>query len=155
MNNTNNIFCDAVILTQEKTKEEVIASLSKHLFKKGYVNTDYLAATLKREKDYPTGLSTQPIGIAVPHSNPENVFKESIVVAISKNLIKFSEMGNNNSVINVGIIFLLALKGENYHLNYLKDIVNYFKIQNNVSNFHALNSEQAIKSIFINDVLKV
>ncbi|MDQ0203697.1 PTS sugar transporter subunit IIA [Pectinatus haikarae] len=154
-NETEHTFYDAAILSEAKTKRDVISFLAKDLFEKGYVNEDYCKATLEREDNYPTGLATKPIGIAVPHSNPENVLKEAIVVAIIPKAVKFAEMGNNASLIDVGIVFMLALKGENNHLNYLKNIVNYFKQQENVLSFHALRSKTQMKSILLQDILKV
>ncbi|WP_196594504.1 PTS sugar transporter subunit IIA [Pectinatus sottacetonis] len=154
-NTSQDILYDAVILKEAKTKEDVITELSNHLLKKGYVNKDYCAATLDREDNYPTGLSTKPIGIAVPHSNPDNVLTEAVIVAVSENLVKFNEMGNNTSLVDVGIIFLLALKGENNHLNYLKNIINYFKQSNNVNFFYKLRPEKQIKNIFLKDVLQI
>ena len=150
-----NTFYDAVILKEEKTKEDVITYLAKYLFDKGYVNEHYCNATLERENKYPTGLSTKPVGIAVPHSNPENVIKEAVIVAVSENLVEFTEMGNSNSQTKVGIIFLLALKGENNQLNYLKNIVNYFKQKNNVVKFRALTTKQQIKNVLMKDILKI
>lgn len=152
---TEDIFYDAAILNEVKTKEEVISLLAKDLFEKGYVNEDYCKATLDREDNYPTGLATKPIGIAVPHSNPENVLKEAIVVAVLPQVVKFAEMGNNSSQIDVGIVFMLALKGENNHLNYLKNIVNYFKQQQNVISFHALRSKMQMREIFLKDILQI
>lgn len=154
-NETEATFYDAAILKKARTKEDVISFLARDLFEKGYVNENYCNATLERENNYPTGLSTKPIGIAVPHSNPENVIKEAVIVAVTPNLVKFAEMGNNDSLIDVGIIFLLALKGENNHLNYLRNIVNYFKQKDNVVSFHALQSEQQLKNVLLGDILKV
>ena len=149
------VFYDAAILNSVKTKEDVITFLSDYLFDKGYVNKNYRKATLEREINYPTGLATKPTGIAVPHSNPENVLKEAIIAAVISETVKFAEMGNNKSVIDVGIVFLLALKGENNHLNYLKNIVNYFKQQKNVISFHASRSKSQIKTVLVKDILKI
>lgn len=154
-NEAENIFYDAVILKEVKTKEEVISYLSNYLLKKGYVNESYCHATIEREEIYPTGLPTKPIGIAIPHSNPENVIKQAIVVAITDNLIEFVEMGSNDSKMNVGIVFLLALKGENRHLNYLKNIVSYFKKENNVSNFYNIKSADLACKIFMSKILNI
>lgn len=154
-NEAENIFYDAVILKEVKTKDEVISYLSQYLLEKGYVNESYCRATLEREELYPTGLPTKPIGIAVPHSNPENVIKQAIVVAITDQLIEFVEMGSSDSKTNVGIVFLLALKGENRHLNYLKNIVNYFKQENNVAKFYAVNSAELARKIFMTEILNI
>jgi len=149
------VFYDVVMMKNIKTKEEAISYLAKHLQKQGYVNENYELATIKRENIYPTALPTKPIGVAVPHSETENVIKQAVVLGITDNLIEFSEMGNDESKVNVGIIFLLALKGENNHLNYLRNIVNYCKVDDNVSRLYNAESKDVAQKIFMNEILNI
>ena len=154
-NETEDVFYDVVLMKNIKTKEEAISYLAKHLQKKGYVNENYELATIKREHIFPTALPTKPIGIAVPHSETENVMKQAVVLGITDNLIEFSEMGNDESKVNVGIMFLLALKGEDNHLNYLRNIVNYCKVEDNVSRLYTSKSVNEAYRILINEILKI
>ncbi len=148
-------FYDAILLKGMEKQEEIIRFLAKHLQDKGYVNEQYGKATLEREKLYPTGLGTKPIGIAVPHSNPENVIRQAVVVGISNTLVEFKEMGTADQSVNVGIVIMLALKGENMHINYLKNIVNYFRYESNMNYFYGLQSETKIRQVFMTDVLQL
>ncbi|VBB07268.1 phosphotransferase/anion transporter [Lucifera butyrica] len=148
-----NVYYDAVILENASTKEEVIQYLSGYLMQKGYVNQEYLKATLEREDSCPTGLPTKPVGIAVPHSKAENVIRPAVIMGIAKKLIPFAEMGNSKSVIAVGIIFLLALQGENRHLNYLKNIVNFCKQEDKLMTLYKVTSREEAYRIFHSEIL--
>ncbi|HEY8805332.1 MAG TPA: PTS sugar transporter subunit IIA [Clostridium sp.] len=154
-NETNTVFYDVVMMKNIKTKEEAISYLANHLQKKGYVSENYELATIKRELTYPTALPTKPIGIAVPHSEAENVIKQAVVLGITDNFVEFHEMGNEESKVNVGIIFLLALKGENNHLNYLRNIVNYCKVSDNVSRLYTVKSVDEAYKIFTREILNI
>ncbi|CUH95294.1 hypothetical protein P22_1364 [Propionispora sp. 2/2-37] len=150
---TESVYYDAVILNEMNSKEDIICYLADYLHHKGYVNDQYQSATLERESEYPTGLPTKPIGVAVPHSKPENVIKPAIIMGISKNLVEFSDMGNTKATVRVGIVFMLALQGENRHLNFLKNIVNFCKLESNVNKLYHVESKQAAFTIFRNEIL--
>lgn len=90
MNNTiDGIYYDMLIMDNIKTKEDAIKYISNYLENKGYVNEQYVNATIKREHVYPTGLATKPIGIAVPHSERENVIEPAVIMGILKKPIEF------------------------------------------------------------------
>ncbi|MDN5352604.1 MAG: galactitol system component [Clostridiales bacterium] len=115
-----------IIRIEEKMdREALLAYLCDQLADDGFVNSAYKQATLKREATYPTGLATKPIGIAIPHSEAENVIEPTILLAVLDHETSFYDMGDNDRQIDVKLVFLLALKGENNHLNYLRSIVNF------------------------------
>ena len=70
-------------------------------------------------------------------------------------MVTFTEMGSESSKTEVGVVIMLALKGEDSHLNYLKNIVNFFKVEENVSFFYNLNEKEKICTVFKDDVLKI
>lgn len=147
------IYYDALILEDMNSKEEIICRLSDYLYQKGYVNKEYQSATLERELEYPTGLPTKPVGVAVPHSKAENVLKPAVILAVSRNPVEFSEMGNASSNLQVGIVFMLALQGENRHLNFLKNIVNFCKQENNVTRLYQVSTKEEAYTIFQEEIL--
>ncbi|SEJ47772.1 PTS system, galactitol-specific IIA component [Propionispira arboris] len=150
---TTEVYYHAVILENMKNREDIIRSLSAYLLEKGYVTEQYQSATLEREELYPTGLATKPIGVAVPHSQAENVKRPAIIMGISKNQVAFHEMGNADSEIDVGVVFLLALKKENAHLNYLRNIVNFCKIEENIIRLYQSKSEQEAYNVLATEIL--
>lgn len=150
---TGSVYYDTIILENMTTREAVIGCLANYLLQKGYVNDQYQAETLAREEVYPTGLPTKPIGIAVPHSKAENVIKPAIILGISKEPVAFAEMGNANATVQAGLVFLLALQGENRHLNYLKNIVDFCKQESNLVRLYQASSQQEANKIFQTEIL--
>lgn len=155
MNKTiDGVYYDVLMMDNIKTKEDAIDYISDHLKKNGYVNEKYRDCTIKREHTYPTGLATQPIGIAVPHSERENVIKPAVIMGICKEPIEFYKMEDSQSKMKVGVIFLLALKGEDSHLNYLRNIVNYCKLEENLKKLYYSKSKDEAYEILISKILK-
>jgi PTS system galactitol-specific IIA component len=149
------IYYDVLIVDDIKTQETAIKHIAGYLQEKGFVNDKYADATIERERVFPTGLSTSPIGIAVPHSEHENVIRPAVVMCISKKPVEFYTMENNGTKIDAGIMFLLALKGENKHLNYLKNIVNYCKYEENLEKLYHIESKAEAYQIFMSQILKL
>lgn len=149
------IYYDVLIAENLNTQEEVIAHIAAYLKEKDFVNDQYAAATIERERVFPTGLNTKPIGIAVPHSEAENVLRPAVILCICKNPVEFYTMENNQTKIEAGVIFLLALKGENKHLNYLKNIVNYCKYEENLEALYHVASKDEAQQIFMSKILQL
>ncbi|MDF2566034.1 MAG: putative IIA-like nitrogen-regulatory protein PtsN [Massilibacillus sp.] len=119
------IYYDVLIVDDIKTQETAIKHIAGYLQEKGFVNDKYADATIERERVFPTGLST------------------------------FYTMENNGTKIDAGIMFLLALKGENKHLNYLKNIVNYCKYEENLEKLYHIESKAEAYQIFMSQILKL
>lgn len=147
------VYYDVLMMDNIKTKEDAIEYISGYLKKNGYVNEKYRDCTIRREHVYPTGLATKPIGIAVPHSERENVIKPAVIMGVCRKPIEFYKMEDSESKVDVGVVFLLALKGEDSHLNYLKNIVNYCKDEENLKKLYYSEKNEAYE-IFISQILK-
>lgn len=91
------------------SRKEVIETLTKLLDQLGFVHETYLDAVLEREKAMPTGLLTKAGGIAIPHTDVEHVKKSGIAIARMKSPIKFYNMANPTELVDVNIVFLLAI----------------------------------------------
>ena len=68
-------FNKQVMLFDEdiKTSTEIITALADELKKKKIVKEEFLNHTLDREKNFPTGLATTSLGVAIPHTDSEFV----------------------------------------------------------------------------------
>lgn len=115
----NNLKCS--------TKEEALEVLCKSLTDRGFVKEDFYKQILERERNFPTGLQTRTLGIAIPHANPDHVISDSIAVGILKDTVVFNEMVNIKNNVNVKVIFLLALTNATKHLKVLKKVVEIIK----------------------------
>lgn len=91
------------------TKEEAIRVLALLLYEGGYVRSSFGAAVLEREKVFPTGLPTEPVGIAIPHTDPEHVLVSALAVGVLSHPVPFHEMGSLDDEIPVSIISMMAI----------------------------------------------
>lgn len=107
--------------------EEVLKILSERLYKKGYVKEGFYEKLLEREKDFPTGLPIEgDVKAAIPHASPEYVKKSKIAVGILKKPVTFIEMGSRDRFVECKLVFLLAIKDSDKHLEFLKQLMDFF-----------------------------
>ncbi|MGB9813416.1 MAG: PTS sugar transporter subunit IIA [Thermovenabulum sp.] len=116
-----------VIGMDVKDKTEAIEKLAERLESLGYVNGEYKNAVLEREKEFPTGLPTKGVGVAIPHTDIKYVIKSAIAVGILKKPVFFNVMGNPEEEVEVKVIFMLALKEPQLQINILRDLVDIFQ----------------------------
>lgn len=96
-----------------QSKEDLLKKLSRVLREKGYVKDSYTEGILQREVVYPTGLNTEAIKVAIPHTDAVHVNRSTILVAVLNNPVTFKEMGNGINDVDANLIFMLAIKNPN------------------------------------------
>ena len=97
------------LFDESVTKEDAIKTLAAHLHDQGYVKESFSSAVLEREKIYPTGLPTLPVGVAIPHTDTEHVISSALAVGILSNPVTFQEMGSLDANVDVHIISMMAI----------------------------------------------
>nr|WP_263324679.1 PTS sugar transporter subunit IIA [Neobacillus sp. Marseille-Q6967] len=105
------------------SKEEALGKMADLLRVDNLVNEDFQQKILDRESIFPTGLPTLPYGVAIPHTDPEQVRVQQIVFASLKNPVTFKVMGSSGEEVRVKIIFMLALKSPEEHLGILQALI--------------------------------
>lgn len=110
------------------SSNEVITLLSQKLAENGWVRAGFLEHVLNREEVFPTGLPTC-IPVALCHTDAEFVKKSSLAVATLTRPIKFREMGNPDSWLDVEIVFLLALDDPKDQCTWLRKMTCFFQNQ--------------------------
>lgn len=118
------MLSDKVILLDEvaSNRQEALEKLALQLQKSGAVKASYQAAILQREVDFPTGLATEKIGIAMPHTDAEHVNYDQIGVMRLQEPVEFLQMGDG-AKIQVKFVFMLALKEAHAQLGILQTLV--------------------------------
>ena len=104
------------------SRESALQGISEALHKAGIVDDTHCAAVQTREEEYPTGLPTTPIGVAIPHADPKHVLRPGIAVVKLDPPIFFCRMDNPSEKISVSLVFMLALEGE-HQVDVLKAIM--------------------------------
>lgn len=103
--------------------DQVMDVLGGALVKTGYCKPDYVKALKKREKEFPTGIDTGLSGIAIPHTTVNYVNKGKIAIARFVHKVPFHQMGNDEEVVDVKLVFMLAVDNPKRHLKKLQSIV--------------------------------
>lgn len=112
-----------VIGMEAASSQDVFAQLGGALTREGYTKTSYVAALAAREKDYPTGLDINGIGVAIPHTDVSHVNKAAIAIAVLKEPVKFIQMATDDEEVRVKLVFMLSVVDPDAHLEELKQIL--------------------------------
>ena len=107
-------------------RETVIMNLAEVMIAEGRVHKAYVASVLAREEQFPTGLPTVPVGVAIPHAlAADDVLEPCIAAATLVKPVPFGQPGTDEPV-PVRIIFLLAIKDADQHLELLRRLGKIF-----------------------------
>lgn len=109
-----------------KSKEELFEKVTRELETKKYVKDSYKEAIKARELTYPTGLATEIIKVAIPHTDPQHVNKPVISIARLNTPVPFHEMGNHDQTVEVELVFTLALNDGKSHLDVIQRLIGLF-----------------------------
>lgn len=94
----------------ETEQVTVLTKMSKVLIDTGFVHESYTKAVIERERVFPTGLPTQGINVAIPHTDSIHVKKEGFLVGVLEQPITFEMMASKDVFLDVELIFMLAIK---------------------------------------------
>ena len=90
------------------SEEQLFSYVAKRLKEGRYVKDSYLEGITKREEEFPTGLITKNLNIALPHSDPEHIREPFIYVVRINNNVTVKQMGDNQEM-KVKDFFFLVL----------------------------------------------
>lgn len=97
--------------------------ISRLLEKKGIVQDGFCEALRQREQEYPTGLPVSG-GVAIPHTDGTLVNEDRLVFVTLDEPIVFNEMGGDDEdIIDVSFIILLAIGNGKKHLEVLQKLI--------------------------------
>ena len=92
------------------TRDEVLHEMADFLYEKGHVVKTYGDSVIERENNYPTGIDVEPIPVAIPHSERNEVLKTAILVGKTKESgVDFEKIEGDGTWINAKVIFMLAV----------------------------------------------
>jgi PTS system galactitol-specific IIA component len=105
------------------SRDEFFSSISDLLEEKKIVQAGFAEALKAREQDYPTGLPV-PGGVAIPHTDGALVNADRLVFVTLDSPIQFNEMGGDeDDVIDVKLLILLAIGNGKKHLDVLQKLI--------------------------------
>lgn len=145
---------DSLKIIGEKTDKEFIDNYdainqtAKILLNKGLVKESYIEAIKKREESFPTGLEFENYGIAIPHTDPEHVINEAILINILEKPIKFEQMASEGLMTDVNIIIMLAIKNKENQVPYLQALIELFQDKEKVNTLLECKNDDIIEETF-------
>lgn len=131
------LFDEALVFLEPDItcKEDLFRWFAAHMEEQGYVKGSYYENITQREQNFPTGLQTSTVGVAIPHTDPENLIQPFIAVVRPKQCIEFEPMGIEEGSISAKLIFMLGV---------LKDGQQVIALQNLMG---LLCNEQAVQGL--------
>lgn len=131
---------------EAQNRTEALEVLAQKFVDQKIVQISFKNAVLKREEKFPTGLATETIGVAIPHTDVEHVIRSQIGVMRLKSPVNFFQMGDGKDV-PVKIIFMLALTQPHEQLEMLQKLIGL--IQNDTLLTEILKADSVEKVISI------
>ena len=116
-----------VLAFSASSDQEALQLMAEELCKRGYVKPSYKEAVTTRERQFPTGLPVEPIGVAIPHTDTDHVLQGTICLGIPEQPVIFSEMGVENGQVPVQLIFMLAVADKSKHMGVLSRLTELFR----------------------------
>lgn len=104
-------------------KQDLLTSMSSILIAEGFVKESYQEAVLAREEEFPTGLPTRGISVAIPHTDSIHVEKAGLLVGVLEQPILFEVMASQKEYVAVEIVFMLAIKEPNNQVLMLQKLI--------------------------------
>lgn len=137
-----------------ETSADAISFLVKKLVNRGIVTNQYENAILEREADYPTGIKTDSINIAIPHADYSQVNESVLAVLVSETPIEFNRMEEPEETIGVNIVILMAIDSPHGHLEVLAKLGDLFSKKDVLTSIYEQKDTNEIYSILQKEVFK-
>ena len=109
-----------------ESAEQAIRFGAQQMLQCGYVKEGYADAVVEREKEFPTGLPTQPCGVAIPHTNSSLANTNALCFMKLKKAVRFRQMGDDEAFVEARCIVLLAVAGGEGHMDLLAGLMELF-----------------------------
>lgn len=109
------------------SQEEALRKLAGEFVAKGLVKDTFPQAVIDREKSYPTGLSINGIGVAIPHTDGIHIIEPQIGFMTLQKPVIFKDMGDISNEVEVSALFMLGLVKSEQQLDMLGKLVGLFQ----------------------------
>lgn len=132
--------------------EEVLETMARNLCEQEIVKESYINAIIQREQNYATGLPTNGLSVAIPHTDAEHVNKKAISLGILKEPVEFGIMGEDSEKTPVKLVFMLAMDQAHSQLELLQNLMQVFQNEELLNTLAAEESKTTIKELLLNQL---
>ena len=122
---------------------EAIGLCGKKLHEAGVVADTFAAKCQKREKDFPTGLPTE-YPVAIPHCKDDGISENAICFLKLDKPVVFYRMDDDEQYIETDMVFNMAIKDPNEHLEALQNLMGFLSDSENLEKCRKLDDAEMI-----------
>lgn len=133
------------------SRNELFEAVATKLFNEGYVEKTYFDALKKREDEFPTGLETQFLSIALPHTDPEHIKKPFVFIVKNTNNLDFLQMGDNKELSVKNFLFL-GIKEPNKQVGLLARLMELFMNDSFVKEFNDITDGSSMYELLVENI---
>ncbi|CUS25412.1 hypothetical protein FC70_GL001201 [Paucilactobacillus oligofermentans DSM 15707 = LMG 22743] len=124
------------------SSDQVIDVLSKSLFDQNRVISSFGDAVKAREIEYPTGIPSGDITVAIPHTDVKYVKQASLAFATLKKPVAFRNMGDKSQTLDVQIVVMLAMVEPHSQVTVLQSLMSLFQEQDYLKELLTLDKQE-------------
>lgn len=148
---------DENILVQAKadSSEEIIRRLGSLLFDHGLVKDTFVQAVLDREKAFPTGLQTNILGFAIPHTDTEHVNSPALAIATLRQPVVFQAMGDPETSVSVRVVMMLAISDPKAVVHVLRKVISILEDVEALTGLLGASNREEIRKIVHTHIQKM
>lgn len=132
-----------------RSREDFFTHSHQELYIQQYVTDAYFDKVVAREKEYPTGLATDGLNIAIPHTDPQYIRKPFIAITHLATPLRFTVMGTTDEEIDVDWIFSLGVTQAENQIALLQTLMSVFSQPQQVSTLTGLTSRDQVHAFFL------
>lgn len=139
---------DFVYFDEEySTAQELLSSVAKDLYEKGYVKETYEQSIISREEKYPTGLKLAGLNVAICHTEPKNVTKNTFFLVRPAKPVVFRN-AETLELLPVDLVIGLVFTDGKIHLKNLSSLAQLFTNQQFIEEIKLADSKEKLMSVF-------
>lgn len=140
---------DQLILlhTSFKSSEELFTAVNAKAEADGFVTDQFLPKIIKREATFPTGLQLEKRGVAIPHTDADNIKKEFVAVIVNDEPINFSRMDDPEQKVGAKLVFVLGLNKPHAQLDMLQALMAIIQDDSLIAEIESANSNETIHQL--------
>lgn len=146
---------DTILLDFEAdNSDDFLIKISDFLCQKGYVKESYKEAIITREHAYPTGLPTQSIVVAMPHTDIEHAIIPNIAVIKFAHEVPFKEMANDVNIVQAKMAFVLIVTEPKSQVKTLQALMELFCKEGSLERIYASNTKEKLLNALLEEMQK-
>lgn len=134
----------ALFRARARDAREAIHLGSELLLESGCVTADFEQHVWERETQYPTGLDTDCMGIAIPHTDSAYVHRSQIAFVSLSSPVEFRFMADSSKIVRAGLVLVLAMSQPHEQVEMLSALMALVSDSKNVAALYECSSSDEL-----------